>query len=58
MSADDPSVPHDMELLKSMVRAMAQKAVALEDENPALKARSSDTPFKVGLPDQAADTYP
>jgi hypothetical protein len=42
MSADDFSLPDDMDLLKSLVRAMAQKTAALEDENAALKARSTD----------------
>ncbi|WP_236938206.1 transposase [Frigidibacter mobilis] len=36
-----------MDLLKSMVRAMAQKTAALEDENAALKARSSDADERI-----------
>lgn len=47
MSADDLSLPDDMGLLKSMVRAMAQKTAALEDENAALKARSSDADERI-----------
>jgi len=47
MSADDLSLPDDMDLLKSMVRAMAQKTAALEDENAALKARSSDADERI-----------
>lgn len=47
MSADDLSLPDDMNLLKSMVRAMAQKTAALEDENAALKARSSDADERI-----------
>jgi hypothetical protein len=58
MSADDLSLPDDMGLLKPMVCAMAQKTAALEDETAALKARSADAPFKVGLADQAADADP
>lgn len=47
MSADDLSLPDDMDLLKSMVRAMAQKTAALEDENAALKARNSDADERI-----------
>ena len=47
MSADDLFLPDDMELLKSMVRAMAQKTALLEDENAALKARSSDADERI-----------
>jgi len=47
MSGDDLSLPDDMDLLKSMVRAMAQKTAALEDENAALKARSSDADERI-----------
>lgn len=47
MSADDLSLPDDMELLKSMVRAMAQKTALLEDENAALKARNSDADERI-----------
>jgi transposase len=47
MSADDLSLPDDMDLLKSMVRAIAQKAAVLEDENAALKARSSDADERI-----------
>jgi hypothetical protein len=47
MNADDLSLPDDMDLLKSMVRAMAQKTAALEDENAALKARSSDADERI-----------
>ena len=47
MSADDLFLPDDMELLKSMVRAMAQKTALLEDENAALKARNSDADERI-----------
>ena len=47
MSGDDLSLPDDKDLLKSMVRAMAQKTAALEDENAALKARSSDADERI-----------
>ena len=47
MSADDLSLLDDMDLLKAMVRAMAQKTAALEDENAALKARSSDADERI-----------
>ncbi|MDP3316858.1 MAG: IS66 family transposase, partial [Devosia sp.] len=47
MSGDDLSLPDDMDLLKSMVRAMAQNTAALEDENAALKARSSDADERI-----------
>ena len=42
MRTDDLSLPDDMNLLKAMVRAMAEKTSALENENAALKARSLD----------------
>jgi hypothetical protein len=44
MIAQDHPLPDDVDLLKSMVRAMAQKAAVLEGENAALKARRSDAP--------------
>lgn len=47
MIAEDHPLPDDLDLLKSMVRAMAQKAAVLEDENAALKARSSDADERV-----------
>lgn len=47
MSADDLFLPDDMELLKSMVRAMAQRTALLEDENAALKARNSDADERI-----------
>ena len=47
MSANDLFLPDDMDLLKSMVRAMAEKAVALEDENAALKARNTDADERI-----------
>jgi transposase len=47
MSADNLILPDDMELLKSMVRAMAQKTVLLEDENATLKARNSDADERI-----------
>ncbi|MFT3688898.1 MAG: hypothetical protein QM789_07890 [Paenirhodobacter sp.] len=47
MSADDLSLPDDKDLLKSMVRAMAQKTAALEDENAALKACGSDADERI-----------
>lgn len=42
MRTDDLSLPDDMDLLKAMVRAMAEKTTVLEEENAALKARSLD----------------
>jgi transposase len=42
MRTDDLSLPDDMDLLKAMVRAMAEKTSVLEEENAALKARSHD----------------
>lgn len=36
MHIDDLSLPDDMDLLKAMVRAMAERTTALEDENAAL----------------------
>ena len=47
MIAEDLPLPDDLDLLKSMVRAMAQKTVALEDENAALQARSSDADERI-----------
>jgi transposase len=47
MIAEDHPLPDDLDLLKSMVRAMAQKAVVLEDENAALKARNSDSDERI-----------
>ena len=47
MIADDLPLPDDLDLLKSMVRAMAQKAAVLEDENAALKARSADADERI-----------
>ena len=47
MRTDDLSLPDDMELLKAMVRAMAEKTSALEDENAALKARSLDADARI-----------
>ena len=46
MSADDPSLPDDMDLL-AMVRTLAQKTTLLEDENAALKARNSDADERI-----------
>ncbi|WP_174148682.1 hypothetical protein [Leisingera sp. ANG59] len=36
-------MPDDMDQLKAMVRAMAAKTAALEDENETLKARTATT---------------
>ena len=47
MRTDDLSLPDDMDLLKAMVRAMAEKTSALEDENAALKARSLDADARI-----------
>jgi transposase len=47
MIAEDLPLPDDLDLLKSMVRAMAHKAAVLEDENAALKARSSDADERI-----------
>ncbi len=47
MSADDLSLPDDMDLLKAMVRTLAQKATLLEDEDAALKARNSDADERI-----------
>ena len=52
-----------MDLLKAMVRAMAQKTALLEDENAALKERSSDglcctNRLKVRVPLIAGQTHP
>ncbi|MEY4891144.1 MAG: hypothetical protein RIQ75_2274 [Pseudomonadota bacterium] len=47
MIAEDLPLPDDLDLLKSMVRAMAQKAAVLEGENAALKARSSDADERI-----------
>jgi transposase len=47
MIAEDLPLPDDLDLLKSMVRAMAQKAAVLEEENAALKARSSDADARI-----------
>jgi transposase len=47
MIAEDLPLPDDLDLLKSMVRAMAQKAAVLEDENATLKARSSDADERI-----------
>ncbi len=47
MIAEDLPLPDDLGLLKSMVRAMAQKAAVLEGENAALKARSSDADERI-----------
>ena len=42
MRGDDLSLPDDMDLLKAMVCAMAERTAALGDENAALKACSLD----------------
>jgi transposase len=47
MSAADLSLPDDMGLLNGVVRAMAEKTSALEDENAALKARSLDANARI-----------
>ena len=47
MIAEDHPLTDDLDLLKSMVRAMAQKAAVLEDENAALKARNSDSDERI-----------
>ena len=47
MRTDDLSLPDDMELLKAMVRAMAEKTSVLEQENAALKARSLDADARI-----------
>ena len=47
MRTDDLSLPDDMDLLKAMVRAMAEKTAVLEDENAALKARSLDADARI-----------
>ena len=47
MSTDDLSLPDDMDLLKAMVRTMAEKTSALEDENAVLKARSLDADARI-----------
>jgi transposase len=47
MRTDDLSLPDDLNLLKVMVRAMAERTSALEDENAALKARSLDTDARI-----------
>jgi transposase len=47
MRTDDLSLPDDMDLLKAMVRAMAEKTSVLEEENAALKARSLDADARI-----------
>lgn len=47
MRTDDLSLPNDMDLLKAMVRAMADKTTVLEEENAALKARSLDADARI-----------
>jgi len=47
MRTDDLSLPDDMDLLKAMVRTMAEKTSALEDENAVLKARSLDADARI-----------
>lgn len=47
MQIDDLSLPDDMDLLKAMVRAIAQKTSVLEEENAALKARSLDVEERI-----------
>lgn len=47
MIAEDLPLPDDLNLLKFMVRTMAQKAAVLEDENAALKARNSDADERI-----------
>lgn len=47
MRTDDLSLPDNMDLLKAMVRAMAEKTAVLEDENAALKARSLDADARI-----------
>lgn len=42
MNTDGLPLPDDMDLLKSMIRAMAEKTAVLEGENAALKARGLD----------------
>jgi transposase len=44
MMAQNIPLPDDLDLRESMVRAMAEKTAILEDENAALKARTSDAP--------------
>jgi transposase len=47
MRPDDLPLPDDMDLLKAMVRAMAEKASVLEEENAVLKARSLDADARI-----------
>ena len=47
MMAQNIPLPDDLGLLKSMVRAMAEKTAVLEDENATLKARTSDADERI-----------
>ncbi|MFD2441658.1 transposase [Paracoccus kondratievae] len=47
MRADDLSLPDNMDLLKAMVRTMAEKTSVPEKENAALKARSLDADARI-----------
>ncbi|MER5174132.1 IS66 family transposase, partial [Thioclava kandeliae] len=47
MRIDNLSLSDDMDQLKAMVRAMAAKTAALEDENETLKARSLDADERI-----------
>jgi transposase len=47
MRPDDLPLPDDMDLLKAMVRAIAEKTSVLEEENAALKARNLDADARI-----------
>jgi transposase len=57
MHIDDLSLPDDMDLLKAMVRVMAERTTALEDENAVLKARSLDADERIKRLQQILKAY-
>lgn len=57
MHTDDLSLPDDMDLLKAMVRAMAEKTVVLEGEIEELTARGRDAEERINRLQQILKAY-
>lgn len=57
MHTDDLSLPDDMDLLKAMVRAMAEKTVVLEGEIEVLTARGRDAEERINRLQQILKAY-